>query len=79
MRLIQETRGPSLWFADKADYSRIGSGDMIETVGLADLLEGKPDATIKLRVTSREGKMFEISISTPCLLTRLSGFELALL
>ncbi|KAF9073717.1 aconitase family-domain-containing protein [Rhodocollybia butyracea] len=50
-----------LWFADKADYSRIGSGDMIETVGLADLLEGKPDATIKLRVTSREGKMFEIS------------------
>ncbi|KAJ3815057.1 aconitate hydratase [Lentinula lateritia] len=49
-----------LWFADKTDYSRIGSGDMIETVGLANLLQGHPDAIIKLRVTNRGGDIFEI-------------------
>ncbi|KAJ3922977.1 aconitate hydratase [Lentinula edodes] len=49
-----------LWFADKTDYSRIGSGDMIETVGLVNLLQGHPDAIIKLRVTNREGEIFEI-------------------
>ncbi|KAJ3821575.1 aconitate hydratase [Lentinula raphanica] len=49
-----------LWFADKADYSRISSGDVIETVGLADLLEGRPDTTIHLRVTTRSGETFQI-------------------
>jgi len=49
-----------LWFADKADYTRIGSGDVIQTVGLADLLEGKPDAVIILKVITREGQTFEI-------------------
>ncbi|KAJ3736998.1 aconitate hydratase [Lentinula guzmanii] len=49
-----------LWFADKADYSRIRSGDVVETVGLADLLEGRPDAIIRLKVTNREGDIFEI-------------------
>ncbi|KAJ3790280.1 aconitate hydratase, partial [Lentinula aff. detonsa] len=49
-----------LWFADKADYSRISSGDVVETVGLADLLEGRPDAIIRLKVTNREGDIFEI-------------------
>lgn len=33
---------------------------MIETVGLANLLQGHPDAIIKLRVTNRGGEIFEI-------------------
>lgn len=49
-----------LWFVDKADYSRIGSGDVLETSGLADLLRGLPDATIKIKVTRRNGDVFEI-------------------
>ncbi|EPT04170.1 hypothetical protein FOMPIDRAFT_154300 [Fomitopsis schrenkii] len=49
-----------LWFADKADYARIGSGDVVETIGLTDLLNGAPDATIKLRVARRNGDVFEI-------------------
>jgi len=49
-----------LWFADKADYSRIGSGDMVETIGLADLIQGRENATVKLRVMRRTGEVFEI-------------------
>jgi homoaconitase len=48
-----------LWFANKADYSRIGSGDVVETLGLADLLEGKGN-DVRLRVTRRSGETFEI-------------------
>lgn len=50
-----------LWFADKADYDRIGSGDIVETVGLADLLEGKPGAEIKINVTKADGESFQIA------------------
>lgn len=49
-----------LWFADKSDYSRVGAGDGLETVGLEMLLKGDPTAQIKLRVTPREGDAFEI-------------------
>ncbi|CCM02792.1 uncharacterized protein FIBRA_04903 [Fibroporia radiculosa] len=49
-----------LWFANKADYPRIGAGDSVETSGLADLLKGFPDAVIKLKVTRRNGEVFEI-------------------
>jgi homoaconitase len=49
-----------LWFANKEDYGRIGSGDLLETVGLGALLEGKPGATIKIRVSKQSGKVFEI-------------------
>jgi len=49
-----------LWFADKSDYARIGSGDVIETVGLAELIGGKADATVSLRVTKRNGEVFTI-------------------
>ncbi|CAK5280121.1 unnamed protein product [Mycena citricolor] len=49
-----------LWFKDKADYSRIGSGDVIETVGLPELLKGTPGAQITLKVTTRDGQSFEI-------------------
>ncbi|KAI0757171.1 aconitate hydratase [Daedaleopsis nitida] len=51
-----------LWFVDKKDYNRIGSGDVIETFGLADLLQGKADAAIYLRVTPRSGEQFEIPV-----------------
>ncbi|KAJ7492880.1 aconitate hydratase [Mycena latifolia] len=49
-----------LWLADKDDYSRIGSGDVLETIGLSELLKGTPDAQIKLKVTKRDGEVFEI-------------------
>ncbi|KAF9015365.1 aconitase family-domain-containing protein [Cyathus striatus] len=50
-----------LWFADKGDYSRIESGDILETIGLADLLNGNFDAAIKIKVTKRNGDVFEIA------------------
>ncbi|KAG1801388.1 aconitate hydratase [Suillus plorans] len=49
-----------LWFADKNDYSRIGSGDVVQTIGLADLIEGRQNAEVKLKVTKRTGEVFEI-------------------
>ncbi|KAJ7169621.1 aconitase family-domain-containing protein [Mycena filopes] len=49
-----------LWFADKADYSRIDSGDVVETIGLADLLKSTLNAQIKLKVIKRDGRTFEI-------------------
>lgn len=49
-----------LWFADKADYSRIGSGDTVETVGLAETFKGSPGASIKIKVTKANGDIFEI-------------------
>lgn len=49
-----------LWFVDKADYSRISSGDVVETIGLEDLVNGNADAVIKLRVTNLKGEVFEI-------------------
>ncbi|KAG8698692.1 aconitate hydratase [Ceratobasidium sp. 394] len=51
-----------LWFADKADYGKINSGDQVETVGLANIVAGEPGAQVKLRVTPRgEGAPFEIA------------------
>ncbi|KAF7306693.1 PH domain-containing protein [Mycena indigotica] len=49
-----------LWFVDKNDYSRIGSGDDVKTVGVSQLLSGNISATIKLRVTKANGDVFEI-------------------
>ncbi|TBU64893.1 aconitate hydratase [Dichomitus squalens] len=51
-----------LWFVDKVDYTRIGAGDTIETLGLADLLAGKTDAVVSLRVTRTNGETFEIPV-----------------
>jgi homoaconitase len=50
-----------LWFVDKTDYSKIGSGDVLETSGLSDVFEGKPDACIKVKVTKIDGTVFEIA------------------
>ncbi|KDR85196.1 hypothetical protein GALMADRAFT_53767 [Galerina marginata CBS 339.88] len=49
-----------LWFADKNDYSRIGSGDMLETIGLSDVLAGKIGPSINIKVTKLDGSVFEI-------------------
>jgi homoaconitase len=49
-----------LWFVDKTDYSKIGSGDVLETIGLSYLFEGKLDAPIKVNVTKLDGTTFEI-------------------
>lgn len=48
-----------LWFVDKTDYSRVGAGDIVETIGLTDLIRGQ-DAAIKIRVTKRDGQVFEV-------------------
>ncbi|KAL9716049.1 aconitate hydratase [Leucoagaricus gongylophorus] len=50
-----------LWFTDKADYSRIGSGDILETEGLADLLGGNSEAIIVIKVTKPDGEVFRVS------------------
>jgi homoaconitase len=50
-----------LWFADKNDYGRIGSGAVIQTVGVHDLISGNPDATVRVKVTTRDGESFEIA------------------
>jgi homoaconitase len=50
-----------LWFADKNDYDRIGSGAVVETTGVADLFAGKTDGTVRVKVTTREGESFEIT------------------
>lgn len=51
-----------LWFADKADYARIGAADTVETVNLSDVFGGRLDTPIRLRVTKREtGEVFEVA------------------
>ncbi|PPQ69063.1 hypothetical protein CVT25_004239, partial [Psilocybe cyanescens] len=50
-----------LWFVDKSDYTRIGSGDVLETVGLSDVFAGNPDASVRVKVTKLDGTVFEIA------------------
>lgn len=52
-----------LTFADAADYDRIGSHDVIETVDLVDMLNKNGDngGTLTLRVTKPSGEQFEIT------------------
>ena len=49
-----------LWFANKDDYTRIGAGDVVETQGVADLLQGKPGAEVTISVTKADGETFQI-------------------
>jgi homoaconitase len=49
-----------LWFANKDDYNRIGSGAVVETIGVSDLFAGKPDAAVRVKVTTSGGESFEI-------------------
>lgn len=51
-----------LTFADEADYDRINSGDLIETLNVVDMVNKNGDngGIIKLRVTKTTGETFEI-------------------
>jgi len=49
-----------LWFANKGDYLRIGSGDDIETVGLEGLLNGA-HSSVSLKITKKDGEIFDIA------------------
>jgi homoaconitase len=51
-----------LWFSNKDDYSRIGAGDLIETVGLAELISGT-GKDVQLRITKKYGDSFLIKTS----------------
>ncbi|GAB1523986.1 aconitate hydratase [Rhizoctonia solani] len=44
-----------LWFADKADYGKIQSGDRVETIGLAQVIAGQQDVQVVLRISPRNG------------------------
>lgn len=50
-----------LWFVDKGDYTRIGSGDTLETIGLADVFAGNPNASIRIKVTKPDNSNFEVA------------------
>jgi len=52
-----------LWFVSKDDYGRIGSTDIIETLNLQEVLGGRLESTIRLRVTKHTGEAFEIITS----------------
>jgi len=49
-----------LWFKNKDDYKLIGSGDIVETDGLARLIDGDEGASIRLLVTKRDGNKIAI-------------------
>ena len=51
-----------LTFADESDYDRISSGDVIETVNLADMIAkyGDNGGTLDVKVTKRSGESFII-------------------
>jgi homoaconitase len=46
---------------DKEDYSHLASGDTLETNGLVNLFQGKPDAQISIKVSKRNGDILWIS------------------
>ena len=52
-----------LTFADKADYSKISAGDMVETVGLTQVLRGDPTARLRLRVKKATGEVLEVLVN----------------
>lgn len=64
-----------LWFVDTADYSRIGSGDTIETIGVATLLGGDANTAIKLRVLKRSGEAIEIPVKHTMSADQLNWFR----
>jgi len=46
-----------LWFLNKDDYAMISSGDVVETVGLEDVINGSSDAAIRLKVIRPGGEI----------------------
>ncbi len=61
MNRLQKQGVLPLWFVDKNDYGRIGSGAVVATTGVADLFAGKTDGTVRVKVTTRSGQSFEIA------------------
>ncbi|KZT58403.1 aconitate hydratase [Calocera cornea HHB12733] len=50
-----------LWFVDKEDYTKIGAGDQVNTIGLDKVIAGDPSAQVTLEVTKRDsGELFQI-------------------
>ncbi|KZO99808.1 aconitate hydratase [Calocera viscosa TUFC12733] len=50
-----------LWFVDKEDYTKIGAGDHISTIGLDKVIAGDSSAQVTLEVTKRDsGEIFQI-------------------
>ncbi|CDK30036.1 unnamed protein product [Kuraishia capsulata CBS 1993] len=51
-----------LTFADESDYDRVSSCDLLETVGLKELIEKRGDngGSLTVKVTKRNGETFEI-------------------
>ncbi|EJT98869.1 aconitate hydratase [Dacryopinax primogenitus] len=50
-----------LWFVDKDDYSKIGAGDRINTIGLDKIIACDPSAQVTLEVTKRDsGEVLQI-------------------
>jgi len=51
-----------LWFVDKEDYTKIGAGDAVNTVGLNKIIGGDRTAQVTLEVTKRDcGEVIRIS------------------
>jgi homoaconitase len=49
-----------LWFIDELDYTRIGAGDTIETMGLEGIFNGTGGFRVRLKVTKLTGESFEL-------------------
>ncbi|KAJ9097620.1 hypothetical protein QFC21_004656 [Naganishia friedmannii] len=49
-----------VWFADKADYTKISAMDTVETEGLETLLGGDVNAQVTLRVTKPSGEVLRV-------------------
>ena len=45
-----------LTFANAEDYKKVGSGDLIDTIGLNELIRGDAGAQLKVRVKKPDGR-----------------------
>ena len=65
-----------LTFEDKSDYDKIDACDEVETVGLHNVLKNDGIGRVELRVTKRDGQMFNIPVKHTLSKTQC-GFVLA--
>ena len=59
-------------FEDPSDYDRIQQDSLIETVGLTDLA---PGSQLKLRITPKDGKLFEIPVKHTMSVDQIEYFK----
>jgi len=52
-----------LWLVNKDDYLLISSGDVVETVGLEDVINGSSSASVRLKVTRPSGEVSWVETS----------------